>query len=83
MSVSASPFALRTFARVLAARRVILLVFVLLGAVGIYGATLIPDDNAIGSLSVADDPDAKATTAFEKLFPEGVHALLMLETPQE
>ncbi len=30
---------------------------------------------------VADDPDARATAAFEKLFPEGVHALLMLETP--
>src|SRR5665213_374726 len=81
MSVSASPFALRCFTRVLAARRVILLVFVLLGGLGIYGATLIPDDNAIGSLSVADDADAKATATFETLFPEGVHALLMLETP--
>ena len=35
-------------------------------ASGIYGATRIPDDNAIGSLSVADDPDAKATIAFRK-----------------
>src|SRR3984957_13837581 len=81
MSVSASPLAIRCFARILAARRVILIVFLLLGALGIYGATLIPDDNAIGSLSVANDPNAKATAAFEKMFPEGAHALLMLETP--
>jgi len=81
MSVSASPFAIRCFERLLAARRVILLVFLVLGALGIYGATRIPDDHAIGSLSVADDPDAKATAEFEKMFPEGVHALLMLETP--
>ncbi len=81
MSVSASPFAIRCFTRVLAARRVIVLVFLVVGALGIYGATRIPDDNAIGSLSVANDPNAKATAAFEKMFPEGAHALLMLETP--
>lgn len=81
MTVPASPAAVRFFGRVLAARRVILVVFVLLGALGVYGATLIPDDNAIDTLMVANDPNAKATVAFEKLFPEGVHALLMLETP--
>jgi hypothetical protein len=72
----------RLFARVLAARHLILLAFVVLGGLGIYGATRIPDDNAIGSLSVADDPDAQATIAFQKMFPEGSHALLMLETPE-
>jgi predicted RND superfamily exporter protein len=81
MTVPASPVAVRIFARVLAARRLILVAFLLLGALGIYGATRIPDDNAIGSLTVADDQDARATAAFEQLFPEGVHALLMLETP--
>jgi predicted RND superfamily exporter protein len=81
VTVPASPAAVRFFGRVLAARRVILVVFVLLGALGVYGATLIPDDNAIDTLMVANDPNAKATVAFEKLFPEGVHALLMLETP--
>ena len=81
MTVPASPAAVRFFGRVLAARRVILVVFVLLGALGVYDATLIPDDNAIDTLMVANDPNAKATVAFEKLFPEGVHALLMLETP--
>src|ERR1700730_15691722 len=81
MSVSASPFALRCFTRVLAARRLIVLVFLVMGALGVYGATRIPDDNAIGSLSVANDPNAKATAAFQKIFPEGAPALLMLETP--
>ncbi len=81
VTVPASPIAVRMFARVLAARRLIVVVFVILGALGVYGATRIPDDNAIGSLMVADDPDAKSTIAFEKMFPEGVHALLMLETP--
>src|SRR5580704_18594488 len=69
------------FARVLAARHAIVVVFLILGALGIYGATRIPDDNGIGSLSVADDPDAQATIAFQKMFPEGIQALLMLETP--
>src|SRR3984957_1325734 len=81
MTVPASPIAGRLFSRLLAAPGVILVVFLLLGALGIYGATRIPDDNAIGSLTVAEDPDARATAAFERLFPEGVHALLMLETP--
>lgn len=80
MTVPAAPAAIRVFARVLAARRLIVLAFVLLGALGVYGATLIPDDNAIDTLMVANDPDAKATVAFEKLFPEGVHALLMLQS---
>src|ERR1700730_4522471 len=81
MSVSASPFALRCFTRVLAARRLIVLVFLVMGALGVYGATRIPDDNAIGSLSGADEPNAKAPAAVEKMFPEGAHARRMLETP--
>jgi predicted RND superfamily exporter protein len=81
VTVPASPVAVRLFTRVLAARHVILVVFLILGGLGIYGATRIPDDNAIGSLSVADDPDAQATIAFQKMFPEGIQALLMLETP--
>jgi predicted RND superfamily exporter protein len=82
VTVPAAPTAVRLFARVLAARRAILLIFIVVGALGAYGATRIPDDNAIDSLMVADDPVAKATAAFEKIFPEGVHALLMLETPE-
>ena len=78
---AARPAAIRLFARVLGARRVILVLFALLGALGLYGATRIPDDNTIGSLMVANDPNARATAAFEKLFPEGVQALLLLETP--
>ncbi|HEY6456035.1 MAG TPA: hypothetical protein VIY90_12235, partial [Steroidobacteraceae bacterium] len=81
MTVPASALAVRLFARVLAARYAIVVVFLILGGLGIYGATRIPNDTAIGSLSVADDPDAQATIAFQKLFPEGIQALLMLETP--
>ncbi|HEY1900328.1 MAG TPA: MMPL family transporter [Steroidobacteraceae bacterium] len=80
MTVPAAPAVVRFFTRVLAARRTILIVCVLLGALGVYGATRIPDDNAIGTLMVTDDPNTKATAAFEKIFPEGDHALLMLET---
>ena len=80
MTVPAAPLAVRLFTRVLAARVPILIVFVLLGGLGVYGATRIPDDNAIGSLMVADDPSARATAAFEKIFPEGVQALLLLQT---
>jgi predicted RND superfamily exporter protein len=80
VTVPAQPAAVRLFARVLAARRLILIVFIVVGAIGAYGATRVPDDNAIDTLMVANDPDARATVAFEKIFPEGVHALLMLET---
>jgi hypothetical protein len=34
---------------------------------------------AIDRLIVADDPDSRAARDFERLFPEGEHALLMLE----
>jgi uncharacterized protein len=82
VTVPASPVAVRFFSRLLATPWVILVVFLLLGALGIFGATRIPDDNAIGSLMVTNDLNAKATAAFEKKFPEGVQALLMLETPE-
>jgi hypothetical protein len=37
------------------------------------------NDSAIDRLIVADDPDSRAARDFERLFPEGEHALLMLE----
>jgi len=70
----------RFFHRLLRLRGAIVVLFVVLGALGAWGASRIPDDNTIGSLMVADDPDARATAQFEKLFPEGDHALLMLES---
>ena len=81
MSVPASPKVLRIFLHVLRLRRWIALVFVFLTAAGIYGALQVPDDSAIERLSVAGDPLAQATVDFEKVFPEGEQALVMLESP--
>jgi hypothetical protein len=41
----------------------------------------VPDDSAIERLIVADDPVAVATAEFDRLFPEGDQALIMLEAP--
>jgi predicted RND superfamily exporter protein len=80
MNVPASPKAVHLFLRVLAARRWIAGAFVILTAAGIYGALRVPDDPAIERLIVADDPVAIATRDFDRLFPEGEQALIMLET---
>src|SRR5579862_8141896 len=67
------------FLGVLRARLWIVAVFVLLTAAGIYGALQIPTDSAIDRLIVPGDPVSQATTEFEKVFPEGDQALIMLE----
>jgi uncharacterized protein len=77
----ASPKAVQIFLRVLHARRWIAGIFLILAAAGIYGALRVPDDPAIEGLIVAGDPVARATFEFERLFPEGEQALLMLEAP--
>jgi uncharacterized protein len=64
---------------VLRARVWIAAVFLILAAAGIYGATQVPDDPAIERLIVAGDPVARATFEFDRLFPEGEQALIMLE----
>ena len=69
------------FLGVLRARLWIAGAFVLLTAAGIYGALQIPTDSAIDRLIVPDDPVARATAEFERVFPEGDQALLMLEAP--
>jgi predicted RND superfamily exporter protein len=79
MNVPASPALVQFFLRVLSARVWIAAAFLLIGAAGLYGATQVPNDPAIDRLIVADDPDARAARDFERLFPEGEHALLMLE----
>ena len=81
MSVPASPKVLRIFLRLLRLRGAIVAAFVILTAAGIYGTLQIPDDPAIDRLSVAGDPLAKATADFEKIYPEGDQALIMLESP--
>src|SRR5260370_39948716 len=67
------------FLRVLHMRGWIVGAFLILTVAGIYGATLIPNDPAIDRLVVAGDPIARATMDFDRLFPEGDQALIMLE----
>jgi predicted RND superfamily exporter protein len=76
-----SPRLLRLFLGVLRARQLILGVFALLTIAGIYGALRIPTDSSIDRLIVASDPVAQATSQFERVFPEGEQALIVLEAP--
>jgi uncharacterized protein len=69
------------FLGVLRARLWIAGAFLILTIAGVYGATRIPTDSAIDRLIVPGDPVVKATTEFERVFPEGDQALIMLEAP--
>ena len=81
MNVQGSPKVLRFFMRLLQLRGWIVCAFVVLTAAGIYGTTRIPNDPAIDRLMVSGDPTARATMDFDRLFPEGDQALIMLEGP--
>src|SRR3954465_12962415 len=76
-----SPKVLEFFRRVLQMRGRIVGMFILLTAAGVYGSTRIPNDPAIDRLVVAGDSTAQATIEFDRLFPEGDQALIMLEGP--
>jgi hypothetical protein len=69
------------FRHLLRARGWIAGAFLILAAAGIYGAMRVPNDPAIERLVVAGDPVARATLEFDRLFPEGEQALIMLEAP--
>jgi uncharacterized protein len=81
MSVPASAKVVQFFESILRARGWIAGLFLMLTAAGIYGALQVPDDPAIERLIVAGDPVARATSDFDRLFPEGEQALIMLEAP--
>ena len=81
MSVPASPKIVQVFLRLLRMRGWIAGAFLFLAAAGIYGALRVPDDPAIDRLVVPGDPVARATADFDRLFPEGEQALLVLESP--
>ncbi|HYB66078.1 MAG TPA: MMPL family transporter [Steroidobacteraceae bacterium] len=81
MSAPASPGALRIFRRIVQLRGWIALSFLLLTIAGAFGALRVPDDLAIEHLMVPGDPIARATRDFERLFPTGEQALLVLEAP--
>ncbi len=76
-----SPRLLQLFLRILQARFWIVGVFILLTLAGIYGALRIPTDTSINRLIVGSDPVAQATREFERVFPEGEDALVVLEAP--
>ena len=79
MSVPVSPKMVQFFSRVIRARIWIVAGFLIATAAGIYGALHVPDDPAIDRLVVAGDPIARATVDFDRLYPEGDQALIMLE----
>src|SRR5580658_1423538 len=81
MRVPAAPKVVRIFLQVLGARRYIVAAFVALTAAGVYGTLHVPNDPSIERLIVASDPVALATRDFDRIFPEGEQALVMLETP--
>ncbi|HEY6618924.1 MAG TPA: MMPL family transporter, partial [Steroidobacteraceae bacterium] len=76
-----SPRLLQLFLHILRARFWIVGVFILLTLAGIYGALRIPTDTSINRLIVGSDPVAQATREFERVFPEGEDALIVLEAP--
>src|SRR5258707_2493034 len=76
-----SPWLQQLFTRVLRARHVVVGVFALLTLAGLYGALQIPTDTSIDRLIVPSDPVAQATREFERAFPEGEEALIVLEAP--
>src|SRR2546429_1578231 len=82
MRVPAAPKAVQIFLHVLRARGWIAGAFVVLATAGIYGALQVPNDPSTERLIVASDPVALATRDFDRIFPEGVQALIMLETPE-
>src|SRR5579862_8392908 len=81
MSVPVSPKMVQFFSRIIRARGWIVAAFVIASAAGVYGALQVPDDPAIDRLVVSGDPIARATLDFDRLFPEGEQALIMLEAP--
>jgi predicted RND superfamily exporter protein len=81
MTMFISPTLLALFGRLLKLRGLIVGIFLLLSAAGIYGALRIPTDSSIDRLIVPGDPTAQATRDFERVFPEGEEALIMLEAP--
>ncbi len=67
------------FAAVIRARLAIVFFYAVLAVPGAWWALHVPNDSAIDRLIVKTDPDYQKTAAFHALFPEGKHAVLLLE----
>jgi predicted RND superfamily exporter protein len=81
MTMIVSPPLLKLFLGVLRARYAIVAVFLILTLAGIYGATRITTDTSIERLITPGDAVELATREFERVFPGGEQALIMLEAP--
>lgn len=81
MCVRESGAVVRFFLRILRFERSIAAVFAVAAVAGVIGALHVRNDASIDSLIVPTDPVARATREFESLFPEGEHALLLLDAP--
>lgn len=68
------------FARIVALRGPILVLYALLVPAAAYLATRIPSEGAIFGLVSRDDPDWLATRDFQRVFAEGHFVLLLLES---
>ena len=79
MNVAASPALSGFFLRLGRYRLWIVAACALLTGLGALGAIAVPQDTSIDRLMVQSDPLAQATRRFERIFPEGSPALLMLE----
>jgi hypothetical protein len=68
-----------TFRRIVALRVPIAALYALLLPISIHLALRIPSEGAIDRLIVPSDPDFGATQAFQRIFPEGQVAMVLLE----
>jgi predicted RND superfamily exporter protein len=71
----------RFIASVVARRAWVLAAYAVLVPAAVFLATRVPSRSAIDQLVVESDPDFRATRAFQRVFPEADHALLLVESP--
>jgi predicted RND superfamily exporter protein len=69
----------RFFRGVIARRWWIVLAYALLTPPAAWLAVRVGSDNSVSRLVVASDPDALDTRAFQEVFPEGQHVVLLVE----
>jgi uncharacterized protein len=69
------------FRVILARRGWILAAYLVILPAGILAAAGVAGDNSIASLIVESDPDYRDTRAFQRIFPEGKPAVLMVAAP--
>ena len=79
---AASPSLTSAFRRIVARRRAIVLAYALLVPPAALLALRVPRDHSLERMIVASDPDAVATRAFQRTFPEKPSVLLIAEADE-